>query len=224
MTAEPKPTTSEPASGVPPSLDTVRAAVQVQATDALQRRAFRYARTRAALVRHAGGRPDRLYIRELVQDALADTWTGDLKWNPERCTLLDHVCGAIRRRTSDDAERARRYPHRPIEAVLANGNDPARDELESFLGRLNGSDVGDLATLVADVIAELRALAPAADAAVIAILDAWADGIGKPADVMRRGRLPGPVYRAARGRIERLVPELPAELRGVVVAVLRRAS
>src|SRR5262245_28626769 len=66
----------------------IEAAFRAQATEELTRRALRYARQRAALVRRAGRRIDSLYARELVQDALTDTWAGVLAWDPARRSLL----------------------------------------------------------------------------------------------------------------------------------------
>jgi hypothetical protein len=202
----------------------VRAALQADLTGALQRRAYRFARTRAALVRQAGGRSDRSFMRELVCDAIADTWSGDLQWDPARCSLLDHLCGAMRRRTSDDAERVRRFQHLSIDGLFDGDSGPARHELESFLARdHSGTSAEDHAALVADVIDELRLLADPGDSAVAAILDAWADGMTTASDIIGRSRLSAPTYRAARSRIDRLTPELPNELRSAVLSLLRRA-
>jgi hypothetical protein len=190
----------------------------------LQARAYRFARSRAALVRQAGGRSDRSLVRELVCDAIADTWSGDLQWDPARCALLDHLCGAIRRRTSDEVDRVRQFQHLSLDG-LVHGGDAARQELESFLARVGGgTDADEHAALVADVIDELRLLAGPRDSAVGAILDAWAVGATTASDIMRRSRLAPPTYRAARGRIDRLTPDLPQELRSAVLSLLRRAS
>jgi hypothetical protein len=186
---------------------------------------YRFARIRAALVRQAGGRSDRSFVGELVCDAYADTWSGELAWDPARCALMDHLCGAIRRRTSDEAARLRRVQHVPLDGLVRRDDSPGRDELESFLARVEGgASVDEHAALVADVIDELRLLADPRDSAVGAILDAWAAGTTATSEILSRTRLTAPSYRAARGRIDRLAPALPNELRSTVLALLRRAS
>jgi hypothetical protein len=37
--------------------------------------------------------------RELVDDVHADTWAGDLPWDPSQCSLLEHFRQAIKQRT-----------------------------------------------------------------------------------------------------------------------------
>src|SRR5689334_7416390 len=85
----------------------VLAAFHEQATPALYQAAHRFARQWAKLPRRAGRRIDYLYPRELVQDALADTWSGKLRWDPARRTLLRHVKNAIRWRAWTDARHAK---------------------------------------------------------------------------------------------------------------------
>jgi hypothetical protein len=95
----------------PVALAAVQQAFAEQASDELIRRASRYARQRAAIVRRAGRRIDNLYGRELVQDALCDIWSGAVTWDPARSSLLDEVRSVVRSRSWKDAKWARRSPH-----------------------------------------------------------------------------------------------------------------
>src|SRR5215510_14197325 len=97
-----------PSSGAP--LPATRDALRDQTTRELMTQAQQYAQTRVALVRRAGKAVPKTYARELVNDAHADTWTGDLPWDPSQCSLLVHLCQAIRYRTWAEIRRMRRVP------------------------------------------------------------------------------------------------------------------
>src|SRR3569833_179380 len=54
-----------------------------------------YARMRSLAVGYAGRKVDDYYARELVQDAIGDTWTGVRRWDPQRCDLQCHLVRVI---------------------------------------------------------------------------------------------------------------------------------
>lgn len=58
---------------------------QKQATAKLITGLHQYARTRALSVADAGRKVDDYYARELVMDALGDTWLGVVQWDPAKC-------------------------------------------------------------------------------------------------------------------------------------------
>ncbi len=66
-----------------------------QATAKLISGLNQYARTRALSVADAGRKVDDYYARELVLDALGDTWLGVVRWDPDKCSLGYHVVRTI---------------------------------------------------------------------------------------------------------------------------------
>jgi len=66
-----------------------------QATAKLIAGLNQFARTRALAVADAGRKVDDYYARELVLDALGDTWLGVVRWDPEKCSLAYHVVRTI---------------------------------------------------------------------------------------------------------------------------------
>jgi len=163
----------------------------------------RYARVRARMVARAGRRVDELYARELVQDAIDDTIEGTIVWDPARVTLEKHLLDAIRSRTRHDYVRALKFRHRGIDEQ-AHVADSPHEQLA-------------LIELAERTLAELRQLA-ARDHDVLRLLDAYAEGATKKIEVMRVAGLTSRRYEAARKRLQRLVRELPTEVREIVAA------
>jgi hypothetical protein len=204
-----------------PTSPSNRSAFQEQATEELRRAALRYARQRAALVRRSGRRIDNLYVRELVQDALADTWMGTVSWDPARCSLLDHVRGVIRSRSWKDAIGARRSPHFSLDgpkASLALQAEGAQQHATQ--GNLSPIMIAALTTAV---VTDLRRLADG-DTAATAILGAWAAGHVERHEVVAHTGLGEKDYKTARARLTYLVMSLPQSLRDAAKSLLRSAS
>ena len=195
-----------------------RSELHEQATEDVLRAAHRYARQRAGLVRRAGVRVDRLYERELVQDALADTWAGtDVLWDPAQCSLLEHLRGLIRSRTWKDATGARQRPHVSIdwdEDLVTEVDEAHRHGTQGNVSPIV------LARVAATVVQDLQRLA-AGDAAATAILAAWEDGLVDRDEVIARTALTDKEYKAARARLTYLVLSLPQSLRETARTVLR---
>src|SRR5678815_5632899 len=66
-------------------------AIEEQTTPDLMKRLRKYAQTRVNMLRLAGSSVSATSARELVDDAHADTWVGDLPWDPLQCSLLEHL-------------------------------------------------------------------------------------------------------------------------------------
>src|SRR5690606_16600843 len=82
-----------------------------QLTPKLNDKLRNYARPRAFAVAVAGRKVDDYYTRELVQDAIGDTWSGLLRWDPNRCSLELHLMRAIQSRTDKHRKHAAANPH-----------------------------------------------------------------------------------------------------------------
>ena len=192
-----------------------------QTTDELLRAAHRYARQRAAMVRRAGVRVNHLYARELVQDALSDTWLGrDIVWDPAQCSLLEHLRGLIRSRTWKDATSARQRPHVSIdwdEDLIAVIDEAHYNGTQGKVSPIV------LAQLASTVIQDLQRMS-AGDAAATGILAAWQEGLVDRDEVIARTGLTDNEYKAARARLTYLVLSLPHSVRETARAVLRGNS
>jgi hypothetical protein len=203
------------------ALAAMRQAFGEQASEELIRTAQRYARQRAALVRRAGRRIDSLYARELVQDALADTWLGRLTWNPGSCSLLCHVRGVIQSRSWKDALWARRCPKLSLEV-----NDTG---VAIGAGASHHRTVPPqehplmISNLTVAIVRELRRLA-LGDRAATLVLSAWEEGKVNRSEVIEHTGLSPIEYRMARDRLTYLVRELPRSLDDAARNYLRRAS
>ena len=205
----------------PVSLAAVQQAFAEQASNELIRRASRYARQRAAIVRRAGRRIDNLYGRELVQDALCDIWSGAVAWDPARCSLLHQVRSVVRSRSWKDAKWAQRSPHLSLDvhdtaaAITAEASHQLamQAQVEPFM----------ICGLTAAVVTELKRLADG-DPAARALLGAWAEGVVGQGEVMEHTGLSRPEYRIARARLAYLVHELPSSLDHAARTLLRSAS
>lgn len=176
-------------------------AYEAQATDELFEKATRFAASRARQVARAGGRVDDLYVEALVQDAFTDTWTGRLAWDPTRATLEQQVINAICSRSRHDREQAIRRRHVSIDMTT-------RAEVEVSLASQRSDEAIEHAEYA---MSELRMLARD-DRDVLQMLDAFEDGAFAKQDVMTLTGLSAKRYRNARGRLAKLVQQLPTEL------------
>ena len=185
-------------SGFQPTREWMQA-LSAQWTKALIEDAGRYAATQArkiALVRVV----DASYPAELVQDIIGDTMLGVISWDPERVPLKKHVLDAIKSRTRHEYVRAKKYRQVRIE-------DAASVDLETALASRATESTHD-----ARLRTSLRALAHH-DQDVTLLLDCYDRNITRKFDVIKAAQLTDKRYRAARGRLERLILALPAYLR-----------
>src|SRR5688500_2791828 len=90
--------------GCPPP--TEREQVKAQATDDMMSDVYGYVAKRATWIQHRQGRRTPGLIRELIQDALGDTFAGIVKWDPSRCPLSLHLKTVICSRLSHEYDRA----------------------------------------------------------------------------------------------------------------------
>ena len=88
---------------------------QKQATAKLIAGLNQFARTRALAVADAGRKVDDYYARELVLDALGDTWLGVVRWDPEKCSLGYHLVRTIEGRADKHRKHALAHHHDALE-------------------------------------------------------------------------------------------------------------
>ena len=161
---------------------------------------------------------DPLYGRELVQDALVDTFTGVVRWDPDRTSLLDHVQGVVKSRSRHDLIRATRSPMRSIDdaADAADGtsNDgrPVEREASMAVARARHATAAEAATHAhaAAVLDGLSTMLDAHDRDARALLGAYKVGKTARTEVMALTGMSAATYHNQRRRIVRLARKLPA--------------
>ncbi len=205
-----------------PSPETLRALAE-QSTSEMWREARRFAEGRVRLVRRAGRPVHKNYARELVDDAHADTWSGDLTWDPSRCSLLAHLRRAIKRRTWREIRHANQVP-------LVSLHGPSNDgsispHVEHALAHASSGDCGPimLCVLADRVCRALRILVPR-DRAATAVVLSWEAGFIERDEVIERTHLSEDRYERARRRLLYMSRYLPPELRETAQELLRSAS
>ena len=197
-----------------------------QNTNELRIEARRFAEARVRYVRDVGQPVPENYATELVDDAIANTWFGISRWDPERCSLLAHIRSAIRDRTAKEIRHARRFPHVPIHIAASDSFDAAHSfdaaQAEHALADDNSSPIG-FVSLVFRVATELKVLAHS-DANAQALLGCWHAEVFERDDVLTRTGLTPTAYKAARKRLLSLSKRLPPDLRESTRELLRSAS
>lgn len=170
-----------------------------------------YAGKRCRFLRAVGLPGDDDILRELIQDAISDTATGVLTWDPTRCKLSDHLCGAVRHRTKGMIRHQKAFPMEALEDGYHGPGD--RPDAEADAVRKNLSD---------RVLSTLFAMAEEKDdGAVQYLLMAYADGIEGRGDLADATGLSPDEVESAKKRLARLVDKLPLDLANAVRAELR---
>lgn len=180
-------------------------------TPDVRRRILRYAAHRVRMVAEAGcpvasDEPD-----ILVADAIADTLTGVVIWD-RRYHLSYHLCSVVRTRTWNQIARARRQRRMPLEVV---SDQEELIAVEYVAGR-HAPPRPDSLLATAHVTHELYGAVRRGairDAAVLALLDAYALGFVKPREVMKLTRMTRAEFVNARRRLDRALVQVPLVLR-----------
>ena len=176
---------------------------QKQATAKLIAGLNQFARTRALAVADAGRKVDDYYARELVLDALGDTWLGVVRWDPAKCSLAYHLVRTIEGRADKHRKHALAHAHD------AFGDETAASRIaESDASELVGDDQLPIKRVHAtETMAQIRALA-AKDKRVLRILDAYDAGCETKDEVCAHARMKSRTYHNAYGRLRRTVRHL----------------
>ena len=170
-----------------------------------------YAATRARWIESVLDRSDPLIARELVLDAVADTFTGVVAWDPNKAELAAHLCCVIRSRTAHDIARATANTMRSL-------NDDATDETleretsHAMAARNDSVADSDAVERAAAVLEALRRRAHD-DAEILRLLDAFETGAVDRKAVIAMTGMPAASYHNARRRLARIAAQLPDDLK-----------
>lgn len=90
---------------------TWRAQFKAQANDDMMDDVYGYVAKRATWIEHQQGRRAPGLVREMIRDALGDTFAGIVKWDPSRCSLALHLKTVVCSRLSHEFDRAEQFTH-----------------------------------------------------------------------------------------------------------------
>lgn len=187
-----------------------------QLTDELADSVAAFAKKRASWLNGKSKRKDDFLWKELYQDAITDTWTGDVTWDPHKAPLDLHLKRVIRSRTSMTMKHLTRFPR--VSAYCATLG--LEIEMSESMAANRASEHGvDLHGCVDDVISALYRLA-AGDDTVMKILDCFGQGMLDRRDIVRAADMPAPTYDSARRRLLALVERLPQDLRDEAIRAM----
>lgn len=142
------------------------------------------------------------YARELVQDALTDTFLGVVRWNPGKETLENHLRDVIRWRVRNERQRTARHVSLDDSGDRSPQMPTAAEEVELALAGARASDESAEARAI-EGLAQLRRLAEG-DAEVSAMIEVYERGARSRADVMILMDLSSAEYKKIRARLCRL--------------------
>lgn len=192
------------------------AALRAQYTPALVDSVFAYAASRASWIAKHKDTHDPHLARELIDDAIGDTFLGVVTWEPNEISLAVHLKRVIRSRTSHELERLAKFPQ--VRISQTPSLDFEREVSEAMEAQCAGSAT-DLSACIDATIGAMRTLA-ADDAPVLTLLDAYGEGAIECRDVMRMTGMSRSEYDNARRRLMRLVPKLPEDIREMAALAL----
>lgn len=201
------------------------AVVQAALTEEACYVALRYAWGRVELMKRADVVVQEDEAHALANDAIADTLTRVRAWEPARVKLTTHLCGVIRSRTNARIARVRKIRHESIEAVDENWEQPAEIEASLATGD-EGKRIearATLAELAAKVLSALREAADG-DGDLIAMLETYERGTTQRQDLMLRLGWDDYQYMNVKRRLDRLVRDLPPDLRRMAAETMGSGS
>jgi hypothetical protein len=207
--------------------DELARALREQFTPRVNTELRRYAEYRARMVRAAGRvcPPPERYARDLVHDAYADTWSGERTWDPERCSLVDHLRGVIDSRTWNEIKAPRKHVSLDARRIANDDDDRVGHELLELEDKLP-APYDDISAVVLPALVKrtchaLRQAATERDS--LDIVRAWELGFIERDEICALTGLDEAAYRRARSRLLYIAGDLPDELRQLVRDYLRSA-
>lgn len=166
-----------------------------------------YAKKRAEWIQRTTKRHDNYLARELYQDAVTDTWLGDVAWDPAKVPLELHLKRTIRSRSAARVEHLVQFPEDRLRTLKLDMETKMSDALE-----VQQTTDLKLTSYIDEIVSKLYELA-GDDAEVVQILDCFANDQIDRRDIMRETGLERLAYHNARRRLVRLVENLPNDLR-----------
>jgi hypothetical protein len=162
-----------------------------------------FARMRILAVGYAGRKVDDYYARELVQDAIGDTFAGAHRWNPARAPLELHLVRAIQKRAQADRQHAEDHPH----DVMGDDTETSRLAEDEASSLNESAELAVKRVYAKETVAQIRAAA-ADDKPVLRIIDAYDAGARTKEEVITFTKMKPRTYHNAHIRMTRVVRNL----------------
>jgi hypothetical protein len=174
-----------------------------QCTQSLITGLNKYAHTRMLAVAHCGRKVDDYYTRELVLDAIGDTWMGVVRWDPSRFTLKHHLVRVIDGHSHKHAKHAIAHPHDALGDDCSESRAAERDASE----QVADAELAAKRVYASETLTTIRGLA-AGDKDVLRILDAYDAGATTKEDVLLIAKMKDRTYHNAYCRLQRIIRNL----------------
>jgi hypothetical protein len=198
-----------------PSLEWI-AALKAQATQEMMDDVVGYIAKRATWLQHQQERPAKDVINDMVVDALGDTYTGVVAWDPVRCPLALHLKSVIRSRFSHELERIEDFEH----VELDDAPEHVVHEAMATAGKSALAPTKKLSVYVKQFVDRLRELAED-DLPVLKLIDLSLQDITERRHICHMTGMTPSAYHNAFRRLQRLADKIPMNLRTAALDSLR---
>ncbi len=198
--------------------DPKRAAFDVQATSGVLDKVHRAARARMHVYAGRTQHVNAGDVEDVVQTIIIDTLNGTLSWDHEKKPLLQHLLDSVRFRVRNDARR--RWRDKTRYEVLDEDATDASVGDSMIAGEAPAQPDDELATrrITDQLVAELR-LRIAGDCDVERLFDAIVtESVLDRAEIMAVTGMSATTYKNARRRLNRILLQLPPEIRDAVMS------
>jgi hypothetical protein len=194
------------------------AAFERDLTEQVMERLLSFAKRRVAMLAKVGVRRTADDARAMVQDAITDTLTRVVTWDPQRVTLEKHLRLVIRTRSLNRLKQVRRVPLKSMEDSQDGELTVAKVAEATWMSPTESVEMGEVA---AEVVAEVVERAKEVPQ-VLALIQAYQAGCQGRAEVIEHTGMSLQEFVNARRRLDRLLAALPEQVQNDVEDALRR--
>ena len=187
-------------------------------TEAVMERLLSFAKRRVAMLAKAGVRRTPDDARAMVQDAITDTLTRVVTWDPQRVTLETHLRLVMKTRSLNRLAQVQRATHKSMEDSHDGELTIKKASEATSMSPHDGVEMGEVAALVIGEVIERAKEAPQ----VLALIEAYQAGCQERAEVIEHTGMSVKEFVNARRRLDRLLAALPEQMQNDVEDSLRR--
>ena len=195
-------------------------AFERQLTDPVLERLLSFAKRRVEMLVKAGVRRTPKDADMMVRDAITDTLTRVVRWEPERVSLEQHLRLVMKTRSLNRLRQVKRTPHKSMEDSVDGEITVAAASAARAARPQETIEINEVAQRVMSTVRERAA----GDADVARLLDAYADGCCERGEVIARTGMTATAYVNARRRLDRMLAALPDEIEENVRDTLGRLA
>ena len=187
-------------------------------TEAVMERLLSFAKRRVAMLAKAGVRRTPDDARMMVQDAITDTLTRVVTWNPQRVTLETHLRLVMKTRSLNRLAQVQRATHKSMEDSHDGELTIKKASEASAMAPHDAVEMGEVAAEVIREVIERAREVPQ----VLVLIEAYQAGCQERAEVIEHTGMSVQEFVNARRRLDRLLAALPEQMQNDVEDSLRR--